>query len=221
MGFRIATGVIPRGQMLPEGPWTLEIVKIEETRTDDNLRQVTMERRTVWPSRGLPDYEYYTLGTPEDPDAEETATQVSSIGMQMLMKCLDLAGVRGLDNPDADSDQLFKNAEGCRFDAQCTYVTDDGTKNPTDKGRVYKRLMMYKAGALAALRRPPAKPEPPPSRPQPPTPAPAPTNEDEDATDRGYDETVTPRSGRPGLSATTKSAPRPGPSYPPSRRGAR
>ena len=202
MTWTIALSAIPRVRMLPEGPWTLEIVGFEEDHDpEDEMRLIIMERRSVWPVEGFSDFEYYKVGIPGDRECLQPDSQAESQGMAYLMKCLDVARVPGMTRESIDAEELFQNAKGRRFDVLCTHLVDDGTKNPENKGRIYKRLALRPANTF---KRETERDE---ARTNAKAPPPIPSVE---ATQAAVEAESSERAtGRPGLNAGTKS---PGPS---------
>lgn len=165
MGRNVNWDEIPDSTLLPEDLYLCEVDDCTEEATRQGARLMYRTTiRVVEPPAfaGTPLYEYFVIGTPDDPSASEAETWKNSVGARRL-KRLFKATMIPL-SPDVD--EMVETLKGQRFVAQVGQEVDDGVRDPKYKGVKRNRINgMYtvgtqRIGAGAPASEPEAKPAP-------------------------------------------------------------
>ena len=141
MGRQINWDAVPETNVVPDGTYQLSIVELREAKSKAQALMYIASFEVVAPEEfaGMPLTEYYSIGTPEDPDADQDATWRGSFGARNMRKMLASAQVP----LDGDMDNTCAAAEQAQFVAFVAQQVDDGSKDPQYKGRVSNRIQSY------------------------------------------------------------------------------
>jgi hypothetical protein len=124
---------IPDKSLFENGLYLFRIQQIKELATDDNQLTYLGVYECEEPEEmsGVIQMERYQVGTPEDPEAQESLTWRKSRGAQNLKKLLAAAQV-----PQAQDDELtFEAAKGARFVGRIAKTTgQNGTEYSNMRG---------------------------------------------------------------------------------------
>ena len=135
--------------VLPEDIYVLSIDEIAEmaTKEGNKLMYLTTFRVDEGTYTGAPHYEYFVVGSVQDPNADDQETWKASMGAKRLRKLFAMAGV---PVKGGDIDEMIATATGQKITAVITQEVDDGARDPRYKGRVRNRLgSMYRYGERA------------------------------------------------------------------------
>jgi hypothetical protein len=118
--------------------YLLSIAGIEETANRKGGLMYKAELRVTEPKTfaGSPLYENFSVGTEDDPEAEDPETWKASIGARILKRMFHAAGVEATTNIDA----MIAAAEGQSVICLVSRHIDDGKNDPQYKGRERNRI---------------------------------------------------------------------------------
>lgn len=147
----IPFGSIPDSNILPDGVYRLKIDKLEEVMSKEREGKVSklmykLTSKVVEPAshKGLFFNEFFTIGTEDDPEAEELNTWQTSIGGRALKRLSAKLGVPTGDEEDSDA---FLNAvKGVEYLATIITKTEPAEKNGQPNpyaGRVNNNVTAY------------------------------------------------------------------------------
>jgi hypothetical protein len=139
---------IPDTTHLPQNHYTLSIDALDEqTSKGGKLMYQGTFRVADGPEVGAPLYEYFVVGSDDDPQARDPQTWAKSIGARRMKRLFKAAGVA--NTPDLDA--MIAAAIQQRFVCLVTEDVDDGARDPKYKGRLRNRLgNMYPLGSEPA-----------------------------------------------------------------------
>jgi hypothetical protein len=120
---------------------TIESFEPAVTRTPPERFQYRQQLRIVEPTShtNLVLFDSQTIGTEEDPNADQFAETWQGGGARRLKAMCNAAGVDG----DLDEDELIPAIEGQQVLAYITQYEDDGSYNPDYKGQPRNRIQRY------------------------------------------------------------------------------
>lgn len=123
---------IPDQNVWPSGIVQLEVEELEETQSKSNKLMFTATFKGVLPPdvENIPHFEYYVIGSDDDPQAQDVKTWKKSMGAQQLKKLLRALQVPLVD----DLHQAIAMAKGKQALVTTTQVTE--TAEGEYKGRI-------------------------------------------------------------------------------------
>jgi hypothetical protein len=147
----IPFGSIPDSNILPDNIYRLKIDKLEEVMSKERDGKASklmykLTTRVVEPAshKGLFFTEFFTIGTEEDPEAEELNTWQTSIGGRALKRLSAKLGVPTGD--EEDSDAFLAAVKGVEYLSTIITKTEPDEKNGQPnpyKGRVNNQVTAY------------------------------------------------------------------------------
>lgn len=145
MGVKVPWGDIPDFSMLPKGIYQLAIKALEPYNKQGNNKLVvkgTFEAIEPDSFAGMTFREYFTIGSDEDPEAEDPETFKRTSGSRKLTRILKKANVDLAD----ELDETCANAAGAEFMAS---VEVEEQQEGEYKGRKNNRIgSVYEAGSM-------------------------------------------------------------------------
>jgi hypothetical protein len=155
---------IPDSTLLPQDLYTFEVDDLtEETSKKGKLMYRAVFRVTDGNYTGTPLYDYFSIGSDEDPTASEPSTWTNSIGARRMKRLFKATQIP----MTSDIDEMVENVKQQRFVASVAQEMDDGLRDPKYKGVKRNRIDgMFPLGTRIAGGNGPAV--------APPAPAPAP-----------------------------------------------
>lgn len=151
MSRLIPFGSIPDSNILPDGIYRLKIDKLEEVMSKERDGKASklmykLTTKVVEPAshKGLFFTENFTIGTEEDPDAEELNTWQTSIGGRALKRLSKKLGIPTGDEEDSGS--FIEAVKGVEYLATIITKTEPDEKNGQPnpyKGRVNNNVTAY------------------------------------------------------------------------------
>lgn len=139
-----APETIPDSTVLPEGAilFTIEDIIEERTNEGDRLMYNFHFRAQEPPAvASLMHFERFTIGSPEDPEAEDPDTWAKSIGARIMKQVLKASQVE----LGEDLDEVFGAAKGQNVIGIVTQQVDDGSRDPKYKGQIRNRVQRWYA----------------------------------------------------------------------------
>jgi hypothetical protein len=148
MGRQVEWDSIPDSTLLPDDLYMIEVDSLTEETSKKGYLMYRGTLRVVEPVAfaGTPLYEYFSIGTADDPTGSEASTWKNSIGAKRL-KRLFKSTLIPLTN---DVDQMIEQVVGQRFVGAVGQEEDDGTRDPKYKGVKRNKInAMYPVGTHA------------------------------------------------------------------------
>lgn len=146
----IPLGSIPKTNLLPDDVYRLRTVKLEAGMTKERegktqKYQLHLTSQVVEPAnlKGLFFHEYFTIGTDDDPDAEQLATWQTSFGGRSFARFVDKSGVPLGDEVNEDDLIAAFTAPNGAVDYLATIVMETETKEGPWKGRIRNKVTAY------------------------------------------------------------------------------
>src|SRR6266850_6682810 len=102
---------VPESSTVPDGGYVLDIHKVEPATTGTGKKSYKAQLKVVEPKKykGSMLFENFTIGSDEDPDADEQDTWDTSMGAKQFKQMVEKAGV---DLGDQDEDDLCAELKG-------------------------------------------------------------------------------------------------------------
>ncbi len=133
---------IPDSTLLPDGIYPFDIEGIKEDQSKAGALMYTATYRVAEGDFvGLPQFDRFNIGSPDDPNADDPETWKRSIGARQLKRLFKAAHVP----LGTDVDDMCQAAIGQRFLGVVNQQTDDGVRNPQYKGVVRNQFRGYYA----------------------------------------------------------------------------
>jgi hypothetical protein len=145
MGRTVNWDEVPDSTLLPQELYEFEVEDLtEETSKAGHLMYRGVFRVTSDKFTGTPLFDYFTVGTAEDPTAADPLTWKNSFGVRRLKRLFKATQVPM--SPDVD--EMVEAVKQQRFVGAVSQEVDDGVRNAQYKGVKRNRIdAMYPVGA--------------------------------------------------------------------------
>lgn len=133
---------IPESTLLPDGIYPFDIEGIKEDQTKKGWLMYTATYRVAEGDFvGMPQFDRFTIGTEDDPNADDPETWKRSISARQLKRLFKAAQVP----LSSDVDEMCQAAMGQRFLGVIAQEIDKGERDPKYKGMTRNNFRGYYA----------------------------------------------------------------------------
>lgn len=136
---------IPDSTLLPQDLYEFEVEDLTEETSKKGKLMYRGVFRVVQPTAfaGAPIYDYFAVGTDDDPTAQDELTWKNSIGVRRLKRLFKAAQIP----MTPEIDEMVETAKGQHFVGSVSQEVDDGTRDPKYAGVKRNRIdAMYPVG---------------------------------------------------------------------------
>lgn len=155
MGRQVNWDDVPDSTILPQNIYEAQIESVTEKQSKQGRLMYQVVYRIVGGAYdGTPLYDYFSIGTEDDPNGDDPETWKASFGVRRMKRMIRAAGVA----LSSDVDESLMAATGQHLMLTVDQETDDGSRDPKYKGAVRNRIAaVYPMGEREAPAAPAAK----------------------------------------------------------------